>query len=177
MNWIPQARLLRRRSSATSGGVRLRSVAALTGLPVPGRASLSMPARRRKPIRDRAGNLAGWTAGPAMRGALSVTRMLTWFETHDSAGHAVTGTGPPSQPFFLRAAQPPTTIRGAPARTGAASPLSELDSVSENRCDDGAAFSLATLMATFLARTGVPLSLPPCPASGQRRGTLYRESR
>ena len=34
---------------------RARSVADLTGLPVPGRASLSMPARRCKPIRDRAG--------------------------------------------------------------------------------------------------------------------------
>ena len=41
-----------------------------------------------------------------MRGALPVIRMLTWFEAHDSAGHAVTGTGPPSQPFSLRPVSP-----------------------------------------------------------------------
>jgi hypothetical protein len=73
---------------------RARSVADLTGLAVPGRASLSMPARRCKPIRDRAGHLApGGSQAPAMRGAFPVTGMLTWFEAHDSAGHAVTGTG------------------------------------------------------------------------------------
>jgi hypothetical protein len=41
----------------------------------------------------------------------------------------------------------------------------------------GLTFSLATLTTTFFGAHQRAAILPPCPASGQRRGTLYRESR
>src|ERR1017187_3179751 len=77
--------------------------------------------------------------------------------------------GRPGQPLFLRpppAPRPPSAAQPPPPVPS--SPLSELHSVSEDRCDDGATFTLATLMTTFLARTSVPLSSSPAqhPASG-----------
>jgi hypothetical protein len=157
---------------------RARSVADLTGLPVPGRASLSMPARRCKPIRDRAGNLApGGPQAPAMRGALPVTGMLTCFEAHDSAGHAVTGTGPPSQPFFLRPSPAPdhhsrrnSAHRRCKSAIGAG--LRERGSVRRRRHVQPR--HAHGLIPGAYQR---PVILPPCPTSGLRRGTLYRESR
>jgi anti-anti-sigma factor len=52
---------------------RLRSVADLTGLPFPGCAFLSVPARRGKPIRERVGNVAlgGPRVGRRARGRAS----------------------------------------------------------------------------------------------------------
>jgi len=41
----------------------------------------------------------------------------------------------------------------------------------------GLTFSLATLTTTFFGAHQRAAILPRCPASGQRRGTLYRESR
>src|ERR1039457_395273 len=87
---------------------RARSVADLTGLPFPGCGSLSVPARRCKPIRERAGNLAlGGPQAAVARPVLPVIGLLTWFEAHDSAGHAITGTGPPRSAVFPAAPSSP----------------------------------------------------------------------
>src|SRR5450759_6038998 len=95
--------------------------------------------------------------------------LVSWFEAHDSAGHAITGTGPPRSAVFPAAPSSPRSPFAAQQRPPVpSSPLSELHSVSEDRCADGATFTLAALMTTFLARTSVPLSSSPAqhPASG-----------
>jgi hypothetical protein len=85
-----------------------RSVADLTGLPVPGRASLSMPARRCKPIRDRVGNLApGGPQAPTIRGALSVTGMLSGSRRMTAPGMPSLALGQPDHPGFPRSPSNP----------------------------------------------------------------------
>jgi hypothetical protein len=133
---------------------RARSVADLTGLPVPGRASLRVLARRCKPIRERTGNLA--PGGP----------------------HAVTGTGATRSPVFAAIpVQPTIPARGAKTRTGSV------------KSAIGAALRGAARYARrrhvqprhahglILGAYQRAVILAPCPASGLRRGTLYRESR
>jgi anti-anti-sigma factor len=88
---------------------RARSVAGLTGLPFPGCASLSVPARRRKPIRERAGNLAlGGPLAAAVRPVLPVIGLLTWSRRTTAPGTPPLALGRPGQPFFLR---PPSSPR------------------------------------------------------------------
>jgi hypothetical protein len=132
---------------------RARSVADLAGLPVPGRASLSAPTRRCKPIRERTGNLT--PGGP----------------------HAVTGTGATRSPVLAIPVQPTIPARGAKTRTGSV------------KCAIGAALRGAARYAPrrhvqprhahglILGAYQRAVILAPCPASGLRRGTLYREGR
>lgn len=118
----------------------------------------------------------GGPQAPAIRGALPVTRMLTWFETHDSAGHAVTGTGPPSQPFPVARPAPDHHSRRNSAhrrcKSAIGAGLRERGSVRRRRH-----VQPRHAHGHIIGAHQGAVILAPCPASGQRRGTLYRESR
>jgi hypothetical protein len=81
----------------------------------------------------------------AVRPVLPVTGLLLWFEAHDSAGHAVTGTGLPRSAAFPRGPRP------APDHHS-------------RRHAHGHIPGAHQRAAIF----------PPCPASGQRRSVLAR---
>jgi anti-sigma B factor antagonist len=70
---------------------RPRSVADLTGLAFIDCACLGVLVRHSAEVRARDGSFA--LAGPqsAVRRALSVTRLIAWFEVHDTVGQAVAG--------------------------------------------------------------------------------------
>jgi hypothetical protein len=151
---------------------RARSVAALTGLPVPGRASLSVPARRCNPIREQTGNLA--PGGPhAARAGLPVIGMLTWFEAHDTAGYAVTGTGATRSPVFSCDPRPAHDPRSRhKTRTGA------VKSAIGAALRGAARYERPRHVQPRHAHGLIPgayqraVILAPCPASGLRRGTF-----
>jgi hypothetical protein len=172
VDWISQARRFCRRSSQTSSS-RHGCVPLLTSPACPSSAappSACLPGAASRPG-ERAGNLApGWTAGRRRAPGIASHRPADLVEAHDTAGPAVTGTGAPTTVFPAAPVQAPDHHSRRNSAPAPSSPRSELDSVNEDRCDDGAAFNLATLMTTFLAQQRAAI-LPPCPTSGQRRGS------
>ena len=116
--------------------MRLRSVADRTGLPVPGRAFLSMPVSRCKPIRERTGNLA--PGGPqAARGAVDGVRVSVRYrlgQRRSGAGLAGRDSAAPFAFSVSLAAEPGVSLRSAcgqgrrkPEHTLASNPVDVVD--------------------------------------------------
>jgi hypothetical protein len=174
VNWISQGRLFcGAQLRDTRWQARRRSVADLTGLPFPRLRLLSVPARRGKPIRARVGNVAlGGPQAAAMHAALPVIGMLAWFEVHDTVEHCRQWRwGAPTTRFSCAAAQPrfPLAARQrAPAPSGALSELHCGAARYERRRHGQPRHAHDHILGAH-QRAAI---LPPCPASGQRRGTL-----
>jgi hypothetical protein len=155
---------------------RLRSAAALTGAARP-RPRLPQGACQWRQADPRPGRqpCPGWITARARAGP--VIGMLTWFEAHDTAGRAATGTGATRSPVFAAIpVQPTIPARGANIRTGAV------------RSAIGAALRAARYErrrhvqprhahGLILGGYQRAVILAPCRTSGLRRGTLHRESR
>jgi len=150
---------------------RARSVADLTGLPFPGCASLSVPAGAASRSGEWAGNLApGWTAGRRAPG-LASHRLADLVEAHDTAGHAVTGTGGPGHRLSCGPLSSPRSPLAAQQRvlavkSAAGAGLRERGSVRRRRHVQPRAHD------RILGGHECAAILPPCPTSGQRRGSL-----
>jgi anti-sigma B factor antagonist len=93
---------------------RPRSVADLTGLAFIDCACLGVLVRHDAEIRARNGSFA--LAGPqdAVRRALSVTRLISWFEVHDTVGQAVARKRP-VQPALSALPRDVTGVTTVPA--------------------------------------------------------------
>jgi anti-sigma B factor antagonist len=92
---------------------RVRSVVDLTGLAFIDCACLGVLVRHSQEIRARGGSFA--LAGPqgAVRGVLSITGLITWFEVYDTVGQAIAAGRQslvlPATPGTVRAALPDVT--------------------------------------------------------------------
>jgi hypothetical protein len=151
--------------------VRARSVADLTGLPFPGCASLSVPAGAASRYGEWAGNLPRGGPQAAVLPVLPVIGLLTWSRRTTPPGTPSLALGGPGHRLSygpLSSPRPPLAAqqRAPAAKSAAGAGLRERGSVRRRRHVQPRAHD------HILGVHQCAVIPPPCPTSGQRRGSF-----